>query len=279
MVEETWLGQLRELFEAVVKIDIRNIKFSLINIQVNSNNSSKQFGYDEDGRVDSINLKKFSPTEKRKIGELLREAQNEGTTLLLKESQELIKDIKLKEESSDVKPLLEFFKTKIPPNDYNALRAAIYIDKRFKEGGKFGEIYRLKGDVARKYDGRGLKICNIYASGYFETMIKPLYEEFSQQGFDRTDFINKYNIIVNEEAFALFVRTDMDGAEVKTAIKIKMSRNLKYGRRDVTIHGIGRSNAEKIRKAISDIEDEKEFPNFDKHIEETGNIILAKLSF
>ena len=279
MAEEKWLEQLKKFFEAVIKVDIKDIKFNLINIQINNNNSSKQVGYDEGGRVNSINLKKLSPTEKRKIGELLKEAQNEGTTLLLNESQELINDIKLKEELVDVKSLLDFFKTKIPLNDYKALRAAIYIDKRFKEGGKFEEIYRLKGDVARKYDGRGLKICNIYASGYFETMIKPLYEEFSQQGFDRKDFINKYNIIINEEAFALFIRTDMDGVEVKNAIKIKMSRNLRYGRRDVTIHGIGRSNAEKIREAISDIENENEYPALEKHIEETGNIILAKLLF
>lgn len=111
-------------------------------------------------------------------------------------------------------------------------------------------------------------------------MIKPLYEEFSQHGFfDRKNFLYKYNIIINEEAFAVFVSGDMDSAEVKNAIKIKMSRNLKYGRRDVTIHGIGRSNTEKIREAITAIEREGEYPNIEKYIEEMGSIILAKLMF
>lgn len=277
MIETKWLEQLKQFFKLTVKIDV--VFDKLINIQINNNNSSKQIYYSEDETSTFINLKKFLPTQKRKIGELLREAQNEGTLILLKESEELIKDIKLTEELSDVKALLDFFKSKIPLDDYNALRGAIYIDKRFKEGAKFEEIYRLKGDVARKHGGRGLKICNIYASGYFETMIKPLYEELSQQGFNNMDFMHKYNIIINEEAFAVFVSGDMDGNEVKTSIKMKMSRNLKYGRRDVTIHGIGRNNAEKIREAISDIEKENEYPDIDKSIEETGNIILTRLSF
>lgn len=270
---EKWFEKLKEIFK------FENCFNNLLTININSNNTSKSVEYDEDTQILSLNYKKLPYTEINKVREILRGAQNEGATFLLKESQELIKDIKLKEESVDVKSLLEYFIHKIPPDDYNALRAAIYIDTLFKEGKNSKNIYRLKGDVGRKYGVRGLKICNLYASGYFETMIKPLYEEFSQSGFARRDFINKYNIIINEEAFAVFIRADMDCAEVKTIITTKMSRNLGYGRRDITIHGIGRNNAEKIRKAISDIEMEKEYPNIEKHIEETGNIILAKLSF
>ncbi|MCX9025428.1 MAG: hypothetical protein OIN85_04955 [Candidatus Methanoperedens sp.] len=270
---EKWFDKLKEIFK------FENCFNNLLTINIKSNNYSKPFEYNKETQVISLNYKKLPYTEINEIREILKGAQNEGTTFLLKESQELIKDIKLKEESGDVKPLLEYFITKIPPADYNALRSAIYIDTLFKEGRNSQDIYRLKGDVGRKYGGRGLKICNLYASGYFETMIKPLYEEFSQRGYDKRDFINKYNIIINEEAFAVFIRSNMNDIEVKTTIKNKMSRNLGYGRRDITIHGIGRYNVEKIRKAISDIEEENEYPNIEKHIEETGSIILAKLSF
>jgi len=47
----------------------------------------------------------------------------------------------------------------------------------------------------------------------------------------------------------------------------------------VAIHGIGRFNIEKIRKAISDIEQEGEYPDMEKYIEETGSVLLAKLMF
>jgi len=71
----------------------------------------------------------------------------------------------------------------------------------------------------------------------------------------------------------------MEGNEVKTAIKIKIARNLKYGRRDITIHSIGKNNLAKVRKAISYIGEEREYPNMNINIEETGSILLAKLMF
>jgi hypothetical protein len=64
------------------------------------------------------------------------------------------------------------------------------------------------------------------------------------------DCIDKYNIIINEEAFALFVSGHMDSGQVKSDIKMKIDLNLRYGIRTVSIHGIGRSNKDKIKEAI-----------------------------
>lgn len=268
---EKWFDKLKEIIKIDIKFD------TLLNININSNNTSKPVEYNEETKLLSINYKNFSPTDKDKIRDILKQSQNEGTIFLLKESQELIKDIKLKEESVDVKLLLSFFINKIPLEDYKALRAAIYIDKRFEDGKSYQDIYNLKGDVGRIYGKRGLKICNLYASGYFESMIMPLYEEIENQGFDKNYFLKKYNIIINEEAFAIFVSGNMTRTEVETAIKIKIFRNMKYGIRNVTIHGMGRSNVAKIREAILNLEEET--PILKKEIDETGNIILVKLSF
>lgn len=218
--------------------------------------------------------------EKNKIKDSLREAQNEGATLLVKESHERIRDIKSKEEEPDTKSLLNFFIDKLPADDYLALRAAIYTDKLAREGIGYKQVYRLKGETANRFGPRAYKICNLYSLGYFETVIKPLYEEFYHDGFfDRKKFLNKYNIIVNEEAFAIFVPDTMEKDEVRDAIKIKINRNLKYGRRDVTIHAKGRYNVAKVRGAISDIEEEGEYPITKMDIEETENGITAKLWF
>lgn len=274
MVEGSWFERLKE----VIKIDI---KFdSLIKIQINNGNSSNSADYNEDEGLLFIDYKKFPFVEKNKIREIVRSTHNEGIAVLSSTSQERIRDIKSKEEEPDVKSLLNFFRDKIPTDDYSILRAAIYIDKLARDGLGYKEVYRLKGEIANKFGGRGYKICNLYALGYFETMIMPLYEEFNQQGFfDRKKFLYKYNTIINEEAFAIFVPDIMEKDEVKSAIKLKIARNLKYGIKDVTIHSKGKYNITKVREAIADIEEEGEYPIIKKDIEEIGNNISVKLSF
>lgn len=274
MVEGSWFEKLKE----VIKIDI---KFdSLIKVQINNNNSSNPTDYNEDEGLLFINYKKSNFVDKNKIREIVKGTHNEGIALLSSESQERIRDIKSKEAEPDVKSLLKFFRDKIPTDDYSVLRAAIYIDKLAREGLGYKEVYRLKGEIANRFGGRVYKICNLYALGYFETMIKPLYEEFSQHGFfDKKKFLHKYNTIINEEAFAIFVPDITEKDEVKSAIKIKIARNLKYGIKDVTIHSKGKYNITKVREAISDIEEEGEYPIINKDIEETGYNISAKLSF
>ena len=276
LFDYSFFKKLKEIIKVYININ------KLINIQyihIDLRPSSKQLEYDEDTKRLSLNYKEFPYMEKNKIKEILREAQNEGATLLVNESQERIKDIKSKEEEPDTKSLLNFFKDKLPNDDYLALRAAIYIDKLAREHLDYKQVYRLKWETANRFGPRAYKICNLYALGYFETEIKPLYEEFYQDGFfDRKKFLNKYNTIINEEAFAIFVPDTMEKDEVDT-IKLKIARNLKYGRRDVTIHGKGRYNVAKVRGAISDIEEEGEYPIIKMDIEETGNNITSKLWF
>lgn len=274
MVEGAWLERLKEFIKIDIKFD------SLIKIQINNNNSSNKDDYREEEGLLSTNIGKASFVEKNKIKEILKGAHNDSVAIISNESQELIKDIKLKEAEPDVKSLLKYFRDKIPAGDYIILRSAIYIDKLALEHKGYKEIHRLRGEVGERFGGRGTKIINLYARGYFKTIIKPLVEEFSQQGFfNKKNFLHKYNIIIEEEAFAIFVPDIMDGEEVKNAIKIKLIRNLKYGKREVTIHSIGKHNVAKVREAISVIEEEGEYPVIKKDIEETENTILAKLWF
>jgi len=276
----SWFERLKEL----IKIDIKLER--LINIEIINNHSPNPVNSpdsvnhnEEEGRL-SINYDKLTFVEKVQIKKIVRSAHNENITLLSDESQERIRDIKSKEEEPDAKSVLDFFRDKIPYDDYIALRSAIYIDKLAREGLGYREVYRLKGEVANRFGGRGYKICNLYSTGYFESMIKPIYEEYSQHGFfDKKKFLHKYNIIINEEAFAIFVPDIMEKDEVKSAIKMKIARNLKYGRNDVTIHTKGKYNIAKVREAMIDIEEEGEYPVIQKDIEETENSISVKLWF
>lgn len=270
----SWLTRLTEF----VKIDIHNIHVhDLINININKNDSSKRFEHNEGAKTLSINIDQLNDAEKEELRQIVIESVNEDVTLLEQESEELIEDIKLKEQSEDVQSLLGYFRDKIPPTDFAALRSAVYIKKLFEAGTSSQDIYQLKGEVIKKYGKRGLNICNLCSSGYFDTTIKSLREEIIQQGYDEEDFLQIYEIIINEEAFAIFVSGDMSNTEVKTAIERKINRNLKYGVKNLAIHGIGKNNAIKIREAVSDIEGN--YPNIKKRIEEKGNIILVKLDF
>jgi len=150
---ESWFERWFEKLKQVIKIE--NSFNNLINIQIiNNTNSPKKVDYSEDEGHLCINYPKFLPTEKNKIGEFVRGAQYEGEPIFFDETKELIKDIKLKEAEPDVKALLNYFRNIIPPHDYIVLRSAIYIDKLASEGKGYKEIYRLKGEIGKKYDGR-----------------------------------------------------------------------------------------------------------------------------
>ncbi|MEE8403261.1 MAG: hypothetical protein V3R93_05875 [Candidatus Hydrothermarchaeaceae archaeon] len=150
--------------------------------------------------------------------------------------------------------------------------------KQSKAGECSDIIYKLKGDIIKKHGKRGLNISNLCSAGYFETMIRPLYEEMKKDpDFSNEKFMEKYDIIINEEAFAIFVSGSMSVDNVKNAIQQKIERNLKYGVKFVNIHGIGKGNVEKIREALSYIEGI--YSNINKTLEEKENIIFVKLRF
>lgn len=267
----SWLENLTEFIKVNLNLNI-NIDNS-VNIHTTDNNNSRPLEHNEENNLLSINLGKLEPSDLVKFGEIAKEAHNEGKTLLEKQSQERIIDIRTKEESTDVQQLLAYFQGKIPSYDFAILRQAVYIKKLFDEGGNSAVIYRLKGEVGKKYGQRGLNICNLFSSGYFGTTIRKLYRGTINQGKDV--FLEKYNVIINEAAFAVFVSGNMSSYDVRNDIEERIKRNIKYGIRVVTIHGIGKNNVEKIVEVITEIG--KKNPTFKKQIDINGNIILARL--
>lgn len=231
----------------------------------------------------ALNLKKIlsslSQVDQEEFRRIVQAAVIEDDIPLLEEkSKKRVEDIKLKESDNDTKALLDFFRGKIPDDDFAAFRAAIYIKKRFDEGAPYGEIYSLKGELIAKYGDRGRKINNLMSSGYFETMIMPIYCEMAKNsGFTEKDFLEKYHLIITEEAFAIFVPGWMMADELSPIIHSKIRKNLKYGINFITIHGIGKESVESISDILVDIE--VNYPILRKSIEVKNNIITAKYWF
>lgn len=143
----SWFESLKEFIGVHLHLNINNS----VNIQINSNNVSKPLEYNQEDNLLSINLERLDAADLEKFREISREAVNEGSTLLRKQSQERIIDIKSKEELADVRQLLAYFQGKIPPHDFVVLRQAVYIKKLFEDRGNAEVIFHLKGEVAKKY--------------------------------------------------------------------------------------------------------------------------------
>ncbi|MEE8403262.1 MAG: hypothetical protein V3R93_05880 [Candidatus Hydrothermarchaeaceae archaeon] len=118
-----WFDKLKEL----VKIDIKDS----FNINIRSNNVSKPVEYNEEIKSVSINLEKLSPSEKEAFEQILEGAVRDNKVLLEQNSEKLIQDFRSEESSRDTKSLLSYFEDKIPPDDFEALRAALYIRTLF----------------------------------------------------------------------------------------------------------------------------------------------------
>ncbi|GBE18329.1 hypothetical protein BMS3Abin16_00926 [archaeon BMS3Abin16] len=278
------LDSLEAFIKAKLNLTLNIKLFSDNHIHVENNDNSEKIEYDEGTKTVSFNTKNLSQPEKEELGRLLKIAFEKHNKLLLEEkSEETIQNLRLEESSEESISVLSYFKDIIPPEDYESLRASLYVDSVFKKSVAEGElsgdkIYHLKGDIIKKHGTRGLNICKIYGAGYFDTMIRPLHELIGKvPDFTKEKFDERSNIIIKESAFAVFVQGQWSVYRVEAEIKEKIKINLGYGIRFVNIHGIGDDLVEKIKRVIPNIENA--YPNIEKTLEESVGIIFVKLRF
>lgn len=138
--------------------------------------------------------------------------------------------------------ILTFFKGKIPANDYEALKMAIFIQHEFKKGVKVGNYVH---DVRSKFGQRGVLITNLCTADYFSDVFKPIYENDGKEAFE-----NYYNIAVVEKALALFVHKNMDEIELEQEVDKMVSKAIKHHSYDIRIHGRGDRNIGVIKKFV-----------------------------
>jgi hypothetical protein len=262
----------RKIFSIKLPDNI-HLHFSFINItrddhseKIETNNSTKSI---------NINITKLDAQEKEKLKESLPLAVEEGFLILEKDSKVLMEDFKIKD--ADNKGILEFLKPKIPPEDLNIWRAALYMRTYFKAGDQ-DKTKKLKCDIMLKYGDKGKNIANLCSAGYLEDFLMPFFgsliEEYKEQNLAIERFRKRYNIIVNELPFSIFVNYQMKSDDIKEQVGIKK----KYGFKFLNIHGIGPDNVKKIKEVIEFLEKSKDC-NIKKDIREESNIIFAKISF
>ncbi len=276
------LGKLKTIFKGNIHIhDLFHLTINTIHITQNSPPNAEPIARTAPDIL-TLNIDKFSALSSNQKSEIIAAIQEavigEGIPILNDKLKERLEDIAVIESDTEIIAQLEFFKGKLPSEDYAALRSAIYIKNKFDARTPHDEIFTLKQELREKFGSRGLKISKLWSSGYFKDWIKPIYCRFKQDShFSDDDFLVYYNLIIEEEAFAVFVPSTMTSDQLESVIHHKIKRNLHYGIYFITIHGIGKECVDTIRGIIPMIEKSYEVINQD--ISEKHYIIRAKFWF
>lgn len=241
-----FLDRLSSIFKVEIKIP------KLKEIHFLSDNTSSKIEYHDHRTV--INIGAINPKECVELQQLLIDAVKKKDTLLLEEkAKKVLDDFRVVDKQGEHRDLLEYFRGKIPVSDLEILRAALYIKTVYERKEK---IWELKLQVTEKHGIRGRNIVNLCTAGYFTSLIKPLYETMSTQpDFILQKFLIRYDVIVTQYPFAIFVSSRMSESELKMNVEKKIEINKKYGMmRYLNIHGIGEENVLKIQKLLRELE-------------------------
>lgn len=255
---------------SLIKIDVSSLKNIILKINIGSNNKK----IINNGKIVVVNVNKFDNKGQELIKEILRGEVEEGKLLLEEDSSKLIEEVKAIESKGDNKSILKFFEGKIPASDQEILRASFIIKEIYE---MHSPVSNLRDDILQRYGKRGINISNLCTAGYFSTLIKPLYEEMSRlPNFSIDKFRERYNVIVEQYTFAVFVSNRMLPAETKQKILEKIELNKKYGIRQLNIHGIGKSNVIKIQEVLYEIRTNINWP---AEIDSGNSFINVKITF
>jgi hypothetical protein len=237
----SWLENLKHLLKA-------NFKINILSNNIITINRSEKPSVAGDIIYVPISLVRAS----------LPEAINDGNTLLEEDTRVIFSDFSKRE--SEHKPTLDFFKKIIPPEDYQILRAALYLRYCFEKHDEQEKISKLRNDIYMRYGGRGSRICNLCTSRYFEDFFKPLYENMDEKSINSGEaqkrFLAIYELVVSRNnVLAIFINHAMNKEQVKITIEDAILTSKQYGIPRISIHGIGKQNCLNIKNSIRELED------------------------
>jgi len=244
----TLLDSVKELFH----IDISKLK-SLVSITFVTNQTTNKFEIVNQEGI--INTGKLTGHERKTLKRFTKEeVLRKGSILLEKKAKTVLDDITTTQNLPNNEALLTFFKGKIPPIDYEILRASLVI-RAMHEAGK--GVTEIKDGLVSKYGDRGRNIANLCSAGYFENLIRPLYEEMNKdRDFSQQKFLDRYDVIITQVTFAVFVSHRMSYEDLKIRVKKKMIINKQYGIDFLHLHGIGEVNIAKINRFLKELSDQ-----------------------
>lgn len=242
-----FLNNLKSIFK--IKFDLS--KLSSIHL-LSDNKNSQTINIVK--KTININIGSVSPDLIPKLQNAIKKAvQQEDDLLIEDDANKLLIDISKVTQNKENTGLVQFFRGKINSKDLEILRAALYIKNVYERGSRIGD---LKDDLIIKYGDRGRNIVNLCSAGYFDTLIKPLYNHMiTEPNFTPERFLDTFDKIITYSPFAIFVSSPMDSKELLLAVETRMELNKKYGINYINIHGIGEHNVSKIEELLKSLKD------------------------
>lgn len=237
-------SELLTKLKDIVRIEIP-IRVNIFNININSNNSTNHV----DGR--SLKLSTKDKETWPKVSALLATEIDAKEALVMATPAYLAyKRLGLPKCDEDK---IRILRPVLRPVDIRAIKAALAVRKLFHEKANKDEVYLRKGEIRERFGDRGIKICDICSAGYLETMIIPLYHELAALPDGIRKFKDQFDIIVENNAFSVFIHGAMGVKSISTQILTQFGYNCRAGEHYVDIHAIGRQNIEKTKAAIDNI--------------------------
>lgn len=186
------------------------------------------------------------PLVRKQVLDLIRdEVHVQGQPILEAKASEVVQSVATTKPDAE---LLNYFRNKIPEEDIAILRAALTVRNLFN---KSQPVDNYLSDIRYKYGQHGANIANLCSADYFESQIKPMYEELSKRpNFTPEMFLGNYQILVDSAPFAVFVSRTDSVQELLLQVIQKLEFNKMYGLKKLNIHGIGHENVKKIEELV-----------------------------
>ncbi|MCA9323577.1 hypothetical protein KC992_00570 [Candidatus Saccharibacteria bacterium] len=170
---------------------------------------------------------------------------------------------------------LEIFKPMVVSSDVPILEIAILVKKAYDNG---ENVAPIKSQAIQRYGNRAAMICNLYSSGYFHTLIKPLFYSKEKGDIAIDTYLEIYDMIVTESPLAMFigVGTERSSAKKQLLKKIKANKENEVGY--LNIHGINETNIKLIKSLLEEDDVKSEFTD-DPQFYQKGRSFKAVIFF
>lgn len=200
-----------------------------------------------------LNLGGASKEEKQETLELLAQSFKKGAVLFVDDESKRLADSLEAAENRDAQgTLVEFFKDKLKPRDWQILRTGLYIDFLLGQGVPTREI---RESVIKNHGTRGKNLLNLATAGHFESHIKPMYEELSRApDFTINVFYEEFERILREMPFAIFVNSMITAEQLTEMINERAEAAMAYSvdQRKIYVHAWG-PNVKTVEACLSEI--------------------------
>lgn len=174
--------------------------------------------------------------------------------------------------SASFQATINFFESRIDPGDLLALRTGLYI-QYLNSHNCIDEAIRIR-DTAARNSHRSRNILNLASAGYFETYIRPIFENN-----DPETAANEYADIVRYMPETIFINNKMIPDDIVLEIEAKIAEKAQYHLRvsKIIANGIGQQCIQTIYEAESILR--RKYPNFQISIntKNVGKITYARM--